>query len=162
MIDLIALAAAVLIILIVHFRRTSAGVAIIALLAGVLLDQLLADWLINVLPSGSIQPQSLSAAVHLLLTFLPMVVALVTVKTTRQNKALSIVASILLGILVLFFGAKVLDQMQLSLVGLKTSGLLDALHPYENIMLAVSAVVAIAEMITSHNTGKKSHKKKRD
>lgn len=114
MIDIAACAVTVLVIVGVLLRKTSAGVAILALLAGVLLDQLLASWVLSFIPPQNEQTMLyISAAVHLLLTFTPAIVALIAVKVGKHHIVPSLLASIALGFLITFFGTKILLPLPL-------------------------------------------------
>jgi hypothetical protein len=159
MIDIITLGVTGLVVVAVFLRKTSAGVAILALLAGVLLDQLLS---INKLPAqassfGDYAP----AIVHLLITFTPVVASLVAVKVHKHNAVLSLLTSLVLGFLIVFFGVKLL----IPLPGLKQfvndGGLLQFLQPYQNVILTASAVLAVVEMVMSHREHKLDKKKKK-
>ncbi len=161
MIDFITLAVALLIILAVFLRKTSAGVAILALMAGVLLDQLLASWLIGLLPSQTVDPIYLEAVVHLILTFVPMVASLIAVKINKQNTTLSLLSSVTLSVLVLFFGVKILNGLPVSTLGQRTSGFLEFILPYQNVLLAGAAILATVEMIFSHSDKKGFNSKKK-
>lgn len=161
MVDFITLGLALLIILAVFLRKTSAGVAILALMAGVLLDQLLASWLIELLPNQTVKAIYLEASVHLVLTFAPMVASLIAVKINKQNTALSLLSSVVLSVLVLFFGVKILNNLPVSTLGERTSGFLEFILPYQNVLLAGAAILATIEMIFSHSENKGFSRKKK-
>lgn len=151
MIDLISPAVVLIIVLVVVLRRTSAGVAIIALLAGVLVDQLLSVWILNYFPNQ--QPPLdvyVSVVVHLLLTFTAMVVALVAVKANRQSIVIPLLASLLLGFLVVYFGIQILSLVPALAPYTDNSGLITFLNPYQNPIIAASAVLAVVSMVADH------------
>jgi|GEM_PF-3248618 len=152
MVDLIALILVLLIVLVVFLHKTSAGVGIFALLSGVLLDQLLSTWALTLIPkqSGSLGDY-LPVIVHLLITFTPVVAVLVAVKVPHHNVILSLLSSLVLGFLVVFFGLKIVSPLPLVANAAKNSGLLTFLEPFENIILASSAGLALAEVILSHH-----------
>ncbi len=162
MIDIAACAVTVLVIVGVLLRKTSAGVAILALLAGVLLDQLLASWVLSFIPPQNEQTMLyISAAVHLLLTFTPAIVALIAVKVGKHHIVPSLLASIALGFLITFFGTKILLPLPLVPDEAKSSGLLVFLQPYQNAILAASAIVAVFEMTLSYHKTTAHNKSKR-
>lgn len=161
MVDLLTLVIALLVVLVVMLRKTSAGVAILALLAGVMLDQLLAEWLTGLLPSApSGFKQYIPVIIHLLVTFAPVVVALIAVKVHRHNLILSVLASLLLGFLLVYFGVKIVEVLPAIERPAKNAGLLHFLQPFQNTILASSAVVALIEMVLSHRQTKASKKSK--
>lgn len=162
MVDLAALGIAVLVVLAVMLRKTSAGVAVLALLAGVMLDQLLSSWFISLLPTNiSSASQYVPVVIHLLVTFTPVVVTLVAVKVAKHNAVLSLLTSLVLGFLITYFGLKIVAPLPLVAEAAKNSGLLHFLDPYQNSILASSAVLALTEMILSHRTSSSSEKKKK-
>lgn len=162
MIDLAALAVTGLVILGVMLRKTSAGVAILALLAGVLLDQLLSGWIIGFIPEQNSQTMLyVEAAVHLLLTFTPAIVSIVAVKVGKHHIVPSLLASISLGFLITFFGTKIILPLPIVPEDAKTSGLLVFLQPYQNEILAASAVIAIFEMTLSYHKTSAHHRAKK-
>lgn len=163
MVDLIALGVALLVVMAVFLRKTSAGVATLALLAGVLLDQLLSPWVISLLPkeATALSTQYVPVVIHLLITFIPVVATLVAVKVSKHNAVLSLLCSLMLGFLIVFFGLKIVTPLPVVSVAAKNSGLLTFLNPYQNAILAAAAVLAILEMIMSHrskNPRDKKHK----
>ncbi len=151
MIDIVACGLTVVVILFVFLRKTSAGVAILALLAGVLLDQLLSGWIISFIPNQSDQTmQYLTAAIHLGLTFIPAVVAVIAVRVGKHHIVPSLLASIALGFLITFFGTKIVLDLTILPGDLIDSGLLIFLQPYQNAILAASAFIAVFEMTLSY------------
>lgn len=164
MVDVAALAIAVLIVLIVMIRKTSAGVGILSLLAGVMLDELLSEWLIAMLPSGegALASQYVPVIIHLLLTFTPVVVVLVAVGVKKHNLILSLLASLVLGFLITYFGIKILAPLPEVNEAATSSGLLQFLEPYQNAILAGAAILALVETTLGHAgqfTGDKKKKK---
>ena len=90
MVDLVTLGIAVIVVAAVFIRKTSGGVAILSLLAGVLLNQLLGDWLVTLMPvAASSASEYVPIVVRLLILFIPVVAALVAVKVHKQNAVLS-------------------------------------------------------------------------
>lgn len=161
MVDLITLAVVLLIVLVVMLRKTSAGVAVLSLLAGVMLNQLLGNWLINLLPMPTtVNSEYLTVIIHILLTFTPVVSALVAVKVIRQHVLLSLIVSLTLGFLVVFFGLKIIEPLPFITSAANNSGLLTFLDPYQNIILSSSAILAIVEMIMSHHSSHRENKTK--
>jgi hypothetical protein len=162
MIDLAALALTVLIVLVVMVRKTSAGVAILALLAGVLLDQMLSEWIISFIPQQSSEIMlNITAVVHLLLTFTPALVSIVAVKVGKHHLVPSLLASLALGFLVTFFATKIIAPLAIVPEQYKESGLLVFMQPYQNAILAGSALIAIFEMTLSyHKTNSHRRSKK--
>lgn len=164
MIDVIALGVTALVVVAVFLRKTSAGVAILSLLAGVLLDQLLATWVINQLPAqANSLGDYLPVIVHLLITFAPVVASLVAVKVHNHHAILSLLSSLVLGFLIMFFGVKIVAQIPITKPYIDNGGLLHFLQPYQNAILTGSAILALVEMVMSHQSkgisGK--HKKKK-
>jgi len=152
MIDLVACGLTVLVILFVFLRKTSAGVAILALLAGVLLDQLLSSWIISFIPNQNEQTMLyLTAAIHLSLTFIPALVAVIAVRVGKHHIVPSLLASIALGFLITFFGTKIVLALPIIPEEAKDSGLLIFLQPYQNAILAASALIAVFEMTLSYH-----------
>ena len=161
MVDLIALGIVLLVVLAVLLRKTSAGIGVMGLLAGVLLDQLLSTWLINLLPQqASSASQYVPVAVHLLVTFVPVVASLIAVRVSKHNVVLSLLTSLVLGFLVVFFGLKIVAPLPQVAEAAKNSGLLTFLNPYQNIILSGSAVLALVEMILSHRGKSSDYRKK--
>lgn len=160
MVDLIALGIALIIVVAVFIRKTSAGVGILALLAGVLLDQLLSGWVIGLLPKQAtdLSSQYVPVAVHLLVTFIPVGATLVAVKVRRHNAVLSLLSSLVLGFLVFLFGLKIIAPLPMVAKAARNSGLLTFLSPYQNLILSAAAILALIEMIASHRA-KDSHDK---
>jgi hypothetical protein len=162
MIDLAACGLTFLVILLVMLKKTSAGVAILALLAGVLLDQLLADWLIGFMPNqGESTMLYATATVHLILTFVPMLISIIAVKVGKHHIVPSLLASIALGFLITFFGTKLILPLPIVPEDAKTSGLLVFLQPYQNVILAASALIAVFEMTLSYNKSTAHHRSKK-
>lgn len=160
MVDLVTLVVALLVVLVVFVRRTSAGVAIFGLLAGVLLDQLLSSWVISLLPPTVTDSSEYAGVIiHLLITFVPVAVSLVAVKVAHRNGVLSLLTGLVLGFLIVFFGLKILAPLPQITDAANNAGLLTFLSPYQNTILAASAILAIVEMIVSHRSlggGKKT------
>ncbi len=162
MVDLIALGLTLLIVAAVFIRKTSAGVAILALLAGVMLDQLLSSWLLGLLPPSTLQKSEyIPVAVHLLITFTPVVATIVAVRVSRHNAILSLLTGLMLGFLVTFFGIQIVATLPQVVEPAKNSGLLHFLQPYQNTILAGGAVLAIVEMIASHHAKPADKNKKK-
>lgn len=162
MIDLVACAITVLIILFVMVRKTSAGVAILALLAGVLLDQLLSAWVLAFIPSQNSQTSLyITAAVHMLITFTPAVISVIAVKVGKHHIVPSLLASIALGFLITFFATKIILPLPFVPEDAKASGLLVFLQPYEKEILAASAVLAVFEMTLSYHKSSAHHRAKK-
>jgi len=148
MIDLAALAITLLVTFLVMLRKTSAGVAILALLAGVLLDQLLSQWIFSFVPQqADATALYAEAALHFALTFVPAFVALVAVKVGKHHIVPSLLASIALGFLITFFGTKIILPLPFVPEDAKASGLLVFLQPYQNEILSASAVIGVLEML---------------
>lgn len=161
MVDLIALGLTLCVVLIVFVRKTSAGVAIFSLLAGVMLNQLLGAWVLDMLPSVDAKAaQYLSAAIHVLIVFTPALASIVAVKTSRYSAVLSLLASLTLGFLMVFFGIKIVAPLPELTYAAKNSGLLHFLDPYVNLIIAGSSALAIIEMTTSHRRKSEDKKKK--
>lgn len=163
MVDIAALAIAVLTVAIVMIRKTSAGVGILSLLAGVMLDELLSEWLIGMLPSsgGVLAGEYAPVIVHLLLTFIPVVVVLVAVGVKKHNLILSLLASLVLGFLITYFGIKILAPLPQVTEASANSGLLHFLEPYQNAILAGAAILALVEMVLGHASQFTGNKKKK-
>lgn len=149
-----------LVVLVVVLRRTSAGVAVIALLAGVMMDQLLAQSVLDLIPKQQ-PPMDIYAAVavHLVLTFTAMVVALTVVKATRQSLVVPLLTSLLLGFLVVFFGLQILEPIPAITEEANNSGLLTFLAPYDNIIIAASSGLAVFAMVVDHKKVSKKNDK---
>lgn len=161
MVDLIAFGIVLLVVAAVMVRKTSAGVAVLALLAGVTLDQLLGAWVIGLLPQEALTySEYIPVIIHLLVTFTPVVATLVAVKVAKHNLIISLLASLVLGFLIVFFGLKIIEPLPLINTAAKNSGLLHFLDPYQNAILASSAVLAVVEMIMSHHAKTEGKKKK--
>lgn len=151
MIDLISPVIVLLIVLVVLVRRTSAGVAVLALLAGVLIDQLLSTWVINAIPNQSSSMDIyVNVVVHLLLTFTAMVVAITAVKANRKSVVVPLLTSLLLGFLVVYFGVQILAPIPQLTNEANNSGLITFLSPYQNPILAASAILAVVSMVADH------------
>lgn len=162
MIDLAAVGITLLVIFGVMLRKTSAGVAILALLAGVLLDQLLSAWIIDFIPKQNEQTMLYAtAAVHLVITFTPMLIALFAVRVGKHHIVPSLLASLALGFLITFFGTKIILPLPFITEDMKSSGLLVFLQPYQNAILAASAAIATLEMTLSYHKSRTHHKKNR-
>lgn len=163
MIDIIIAGFVLIVAVIVFVRKTSAGVAILGLLAGVLLDQLLAQWLLDFVPRDSpMYSQYIPIALRLLLTFTPVVVTIFAVKTPKKNPVLSFLTSLVLGFLMIFFGIQIMTTIPEVANEAKNSGLFHFLGPYDNFILAGGALLAIAEMVAGHHLkgpDRKKHKK---
>lgn len=164
MVDIAALAIAVLTVAIVMIRKTSAGVGILALLAGVMLDQLLSEWIISLLPSsGLLSSQYVPVVAHLLLTFTSVVVVLIAVGVKKHNAVLALVTSLVLGFLITYFGIKIIAPLPEVSEAAANSGLLHFLEPYQNTILAGAAILALVETALGHASqftggkGKKKH-----
>ncbi|MCB9822972.1 hypothetical protein H6800_01715 [Candidatus Nomurabacteria bacterium] len=151
MVDLISPVIVLLIVLIVLVRRTSAGVAVIALLAGVLVDQLLSAWILDAIPGQAPDMQVyVNVVVHLILTFTAMVVAIVAVKANRKSVVIPLLTSLLLGFLFVFFGLQIIAPIPYVTTYAENSGLITFLTPYQNPILAASAILAIVSMVADH------------
>lgn len=160
MIDLIIAGVVLFVMVLVLLRKTSAGVAILGLLAGVLLDQLLSEWLLSFVPQDTpMFSEYVPVAVHLIVTFVPVIVAILAVKSPKKNVVLSILASLVLGFLMVFFGIQIVSAIPAVSAEVKNSGLFYFLDPYDNIILASGAVLAIVEMVASHRVKSSSKKK---
>jgi hypothetical protein len=162
MVDIIALGLTLLIVAAVFIRKTSAGVAVLGLLAGVMLDQLLSSWLLGLLPPSTLQKSEyVPVVVHLLITFAPVVASVVAVKVSRHNAVLSLLTSLMLGFLVTFFGIQIVAPLPQVVEAAKNSGLLHFLQPYQNAILAGGAILAVVEMIASHHAKPAAKSKKK-
>lgn len=162
MIDLIIAGVVLAVMVLVLVRRTSAGVAILGLLAGVLLDQLLADWILGFVPRDTpMYSQYIPVAVHLLVTFTPVFVALLAVKTPKKNPVLSLLTSLVLGFLMVFFGIQIVAAIPEVANESKNSGLFHFLDPYDNSILAAGAILAVVEMVASHRVKSPDKKKQK-
>lgn len=162
MVDLIAFGLVLIVVAAILVRKTSAGVAIMALLAGVMLEELLAPWAINQLPKDSAMMQEyIPVVVRLLITFTPMVASVVAVKIPKQNRVLSLLASLVLGFMIVFFGLQILEDLSLIKHSAENSGLLHFVGPYTTAIIAASAALAVLEMIMSHRVGASSSGKKK-
>lgn len=163
MIDIIIAGFVLFIAVLVFVRKTSPGVAVLGLLAGVLLDQLLSPWILGYIPPESLTyTQYVPVAVHLLLTFIPVFVAIAAVKAPKKNTVLALLTSLMLGFLMIFFGIQIVSSIPEVANESKNSGLFHFLDPYDNAILAAGAVLAIIEMAASHRTkglDKNKHKK---
>lgn len=162
MIDIAFLAIPLLITCVVMVKKTSAGVAVIGLLAGVMLDQMLTTWIIGELPvSATSMNQYIPLAVRILVTLAPSIASLAAVKVHRHNAVLALLTSLLLGFLVVYFVLQILAPIPEIAEATKKSGLLSFIRPYHNQILAASATLAIIEMIASHRTGVAYNKEKK-
>lgn len=151
MVDLFSPVVVLIIVLIVVLRRTSAGVAVIALLAGVLIDQLLSPTALGLIPKQTaVDAVYIGVVVHLVLTFICMVVALTVVKATRQSLVVPLLASLLLGFLVVYFGLHILSPIPVLTKQANNSGLITFLSPYQNGIIAASAILAVLAMVIDH------------
>ena len=158
MVDLVSPVIILLVVLAVILRQTSAGVAVLALLAGVMLDQLLGEWILGLIPAQSGDMQIyVTVVVHLLLTFAPMVVAITLVKATRKSITVSLLTSLLLGFLVVYFGVKIVEPIPYVTEEVRNAGLISFLDPYQNLILSSAAVLAIVAIVIDH---RKALKKK--
>lgn len=162
MVDLVAFGVVIVVVAAVMIRKTSAGVAVLGLLAGVMLDQLLAGWLIGLLPSQAKELSSyVPVVIHLLITFTPVIASIVAVKVAKHSLVLSLLTSLVLGFLMVYFGLKIIAPLPLVSEAAKNSGLLHFLDPYQNVILASSALLAVTEMIISHHAKHEDKKKKK-
>lgn len=162
MVDIAFLILPLFITVVVIIRKTSAGVGLLALLAGVLLDQLLTEWIIDKLPVISSSADNfVPLIIRLLLSFAPMVASLVAVKVYRHNFVLSLLTSLVLGFLVVYFAFDIASNSEITAQFMDTSGLHRFLAPYHNMILAVGSLLAILEMISSHKTSSSHSKKKK-
>lgn len=162
MIDLVAFGVVLLVVVAIMIRKTSAGVAVLGLLAGVMLDQLLGSWLISLLPTEAAGlSEYVPVIIHLLVTFVPVGVSITAVKAAKHNPILSLLTSLVLGFLIVFFGLKIVAPLPVVNEAAKNSGLFHFLDPYQNLILSASAVVAIAEMVLSHRIKSDDKKKKK-
>ena len=161
MIDIVIAVVVLFIVGIIFVRKTSPGVAILGLLAGVLLDQLLAQWVFGFIPPDSLTLSPyVPIIVHLLLTFTPVFVAIGAVKSPKKNAVLALLTSLALGFLMVFFGIQIMTAVPEVAAEAKNSGLFHFLDPYDNAILAAGAVLAVVEMVASHrikNNAKKKH-----
>ena len=161
MVDFVTLGIAVIVVAAVFIRKTSGGVAILSLLAGVLLNQLLGDWLVTLMPvAASSASEYVPIVVRLLILFIPVVAALVAVKVHKQNAVLSLLTGLTLGFLMVLFGLEVIKNLPLVKDAAANAGLIHFLGPYKNVILSASATLAVVEMVMSHNAGLASKKKK--
>lgn len=162
MIDIAFLAVPLLIAAVVMIRKTSAGVAVLGLLAGAMLDQLLTAWILNELPSSATSMNEyIPLGIRVLVTLAPAIASLIAVKVHRHNAVLSLLTSLLLGFLAIYFVLQILAPIPEVADAAKKSGLLSFIRPYHNEILAISAILAIVEMVASHRTGIAHGKKKR-
>lgn len=163
MVDIAALCLTLLFVVLVFIRKSSAGVAVLALLAGVMIDQLLAEWIIGVVPDGPLQSSSYFAvAVHILLTFAPVIITIVSIKTSRRSTILTLLTSLVLGFMATVFGIKIAAKIPQFTEATKNSGLLHFLDPYLNVIIAGTTILALVELIISHrHKGDKDKKKKK-
>ena len=100
MVDIIAAILALLVVVFILFRKTSPGIAIFSLLAGVMLQQSLSQWLIGLLPTLTLATKEYVAlAIELLLIFTPTVVAITVIKVGRKSVILSVLTSLTLSFL---------------------------------------------------------------
>jgi hypothetical protein len=161
MVDIAALVIVLLIVVIAIVHQTSAGIAILGLLAGVLLDQLLSGWVLGMIPAqSSTTSPYVPVVVHLLITFTPVAASLVAARTDRRRVVLSVLTSLVLGFLVVYFGLKIVGTLPVVEKEAKNSGLITFLSPYQNAILALSAILALAEMILGHRKKLTDKKKK--
>lgn len=162
MVDLAFLCVPLLVAAAVIVRKTSAGVAVLGLLAGVMLDQLLTTWILDELPASATSlSEFMPLAVRIIVTLVPAVASLAAVRVVRQNPILSLLTSLLLGFLATYFTLQILAAVPEIAQAAQQSGLLNFVKPYQNEILAASAVLAIIEMIASHRTGIAHSKKKK-
>ncbi len=147
MADLIALIVALLAATLVMIKKASPGMAIVAVFAGVALEQLLGKWVLGLLPSGvTAASPYLQVAIQSVLTFTPVVVVLIASKVRRRSAILALLTSLLLGFLVFIFGLEIADLIPSLNVHTKNSGLLHFLDPYREFILAASAILALVEI----------------
>lgn len=162
MVDIAFLGTPLLIAVVVMLRKTSAGVAVLGLLAGVMLDQLLTTWILNELPSSATSASEFfPLGIRIVVTLAPAIASLAAVKVHRHSTVLSLLTSLLLGFLVVYFVLQILSPIPGVAAATKQAGLLSFIRPYHNEILAVSAILAIIEMIASHRTGIAHSKKKK-
>lgn len=160
MIDLVILAVATATTLTVILRKTSAGVAVLGLLAGVMLDQLLSDWILSELPKATDSLAGyIPVAIRLAVTLAPVLVSLIAVKVHQHNLILSLLTGLLLGFLIMYFGIKIVAELPFYKQYAGDSGVFHFLAPYQNVIIAGSAGLALVEMVMSHR--KKSYADKR-
>lgn len=162
MIDIAFLAIPLLITVAVMVRKTSAGVAVLGLLAGVMLDQLLTSWILSELPSSATSvSEYIPLAIRTVVTVAPAVVSLVAVKVHRHSAVLAMLTSLLLGFLMVYFVLQILMPIPEIADATKKSGLLSFIRPYHNEILAASAILAVIEMVASHRTSTSHSKSKK-
>lgn len=151
MVDLITPLVILSIVLLVMLRHISAGIAIIALLAGVMLDQLVASSVISVLPKQETGIQLyVQVVVHLLITFAPMAVVLTVVKANKKTIVISLLSSLLLGFLVVYFALGVLEPIPALTAEIRKSGLFSFVRPYQVTIIAVAAILALVALVVDH------------
>lgn len=160
MIDITIIVAAAVVAAVVYVRKTSSGVALLALLAGVLLDQLLASWIISLVPSSGVNAKTLSAIIHMVLILMPVVVAIVAAKSGHRDNIISLLTSLALGFLIVYFLQKGL-VIQTLLPKAATSSLFVLVKPYQNLILAGSTLLALAEIMAGGRSKKSTGKKKK-
>jgi len=164
MADLIALVLVIAVVGIVFLRKTSPGVATLALLAGVSLNQLIGKWIIGYLPIGSQTAKSdelVIAFVRMVIIFTPTVVALIFAKVHKRNTVLSLLSSLTLGFLMFYFGLKILGSVDTLMVHTKNSGLVHFIGPYHNLIILISAILATVDLISGHKSKPSISKKKK-
>jgi hypothetical protein len=122
----------------------------------------LGQWLIGFIPEQNKENMLyITAAVHMLITFVPALVALVAVRVGKHHIVPSLLASLALGFLITFFATKILLPLPIVPEDFKRSGLLVFLQPYQNAILAFSATIALIEMVLSYGKTVAHHKKNR-
>ena len=158
MVDIIAPILALLVVVFILFRKTSPGIAIFSLLAGVMLQQSLSQWLIGLLPTLTLATKEYVAlAIELLLIFTPTVVAITVIKVGRKSVILSVLTSLTLSFLMFTYGMKAVGGLNIASQYTKNSGLIHFVSPYQNTILLASVVLALFEIIVGHRH-KKSEK----
>jgi hypothetical protein len=88
------------------------------------------------------------------------VASVIAVKVAKHNMVLSLLTSLVLGFLIIFFGLKIIEPLPLINEAAHNSGLLHFLSPYQNAILAGSATLAIVEMVVSHHAKGEDRKKR--
>lgn len=158
MVDVITPLVILLIVLLVMLRHISVGIAVIALLAGVMLDQLIAGSIISALPKQESELQLyVQVVVHLLISFAPMAVVLTVVKANKKTVVMSLLTSMLLGFLVVYFALAILEPIPILKNEIRNSGLFSFVRPYQITIITVSAVLALVALVVDH---KNPHTKK--
>lgn len=151
MIDLITPLVILAIVVLVLARKMSASIAILALLAGVKLSQLISGSIIASLPniSEDLQP-FIVAIVSLLLTYGPLAIVLVMVKANKKMFVMSLLTSMLLGFMVVYFALPILEPLPILGVEIKKSGLFSFIRPYQTYIILAASMLALTEIIIDH------------